>query len=346
MCGFDLICLSVSGFVFRQQLSQKLFSPLQEESSTKSYADILARLLCMVLRSLGNDMHHTPLTARQKELAEGLRGALDKDAPPCPEETLQERFHELCIALFCRMNYDEGRSETGMDECPVYRFLVFACLRSSERSGGGGGGFIPASEVTPICARLEFCIRLVVFHEIFQRKQTDDQERVQQWRDNSAATEAEAKRYREHWKARIEDRERLLTFVRANDLTPFAAVYATFQLATMVAGSCGISGLPLILWTPYTDHTSLSIGRALVTLEGMRELVQTLQHKAECFFDTEVLWGQRVPEVDKLARQQQHLVDDHQKSDLGYSFLDDPGNNLHEQYGGCLLRALFASQRW
>jgi hypothetical protein len=297
----------------------------------------------MVLRSLENDMHHTPLTAGQTRLAKELREALDKDAPPSPEDALQKRFHELCIALFCRMNYDEGRSETRMEECPVYRFLVFACLRSSERGGSGVGGFMPANEVTPICARLEFSIRLVVFHEIFQRKQMDDQERVHQWRDNPATTDAETKRYREHWKARIEDSERLLTFVRANDLTPFAAVHATFQLATTVAGSCGISGLPLILWTPYTDHTSLSIGRALVTLEGMRELVQTLHHKAECFLDTEVMWGQQVPKVDRLMQHQQPLIDNHQESALGYSFLNDPSNGLHERYGSCLLQALFAS---
>ena len=52
-----LILLGLS----RNQPLQKLFSPLQEGSSKRSYANVLARFLSMVLRSLENGMGYKPL---------------------------------------------------------------------------------------------------------------------------------------------------------------------------------------------------------------------------------------------------------------------------------------------
>jgi hypothetical protein len=253
------ICVCVCVCVSRHQPLQKVFSPLQEESSNRAYADILARLLCMVLRSLENDnMHYTALTARQRALAVELKEALDaaaatttttadsSDSPPSPatQAILQGPFRALCVALFCRMNYDDGRSERGMEECPVYRFLVFACLRGSAR----GGGFETALSVGPLCARLIFSIRLVVYHEIFQQMLKDDQQRQQQQQQQPATAMAVDDDARCPQETRIKQRERLLRFVHADECTPFAAVYDVLRIANGTTGNGGLSGMSDILF--------------------------------------------------------------------------------------------------
>jgi hypothetical protein len=243
--------------VCRNQELRKIFSSLQEESSNRSYAEILARLLCMVLRSLENNMHYKPLTDRQRGLAVKLKEALDNagNSSASTADILQGPFHALCVALFCRMNHDDGRSEHGLEECPVYRFLMFASLRGFGR--GGGGGFVSASSVTPICARLQFIIRLVVYHEIFKQTLKDDQQREQEWQpqgqqqepqqqgeNNSTAAAVDDARRR--WEARAKQREQWLGFVHANKHTPFAAVHDIFQVANGVVASSGLSGMSQI----------------------------------------------------------------------------------------------------
>jgi hypothetical protein len=100
--------------------------------------------------------------------------------------------------------------------------------------------------------------------------------------------------------------------------------------------------MPQILWTPRENFTSLSIGSTLVTLDGLRELVQNLLGEAGSFLKTEVLFGQQLAEMEELVLQQQHLVDDHRNIRPGYSFLDDPSNNLR-RYRRCLHRAFVTS---
>jgi len=102
------------------------------------------------------------------------------------------------------------------------------------------------------------------------------------------------------------------------------------------------SGMPTIIWTPHTDFTSLSIGSKLVTLDGLRELVQNLLSEAKRFLATEVLMHLQLPEMDAVVQRQQHYVDNCRNNRPGYSFLDDPDNSL-QQYEGCLHLAFLSS---
>jgi hypothetical protein len=233
-----------------------MFMPLQEESSNRVYALTLARFVCMVLRSLEDDMHYKPLTAEQRTLAVELREALNSTSSnsnsnsgslssPAAAAIVQRPFHALCVALFCRMNYEDGRSSRGMEECPVYRFLMFASLRGSSR----GGGFEPASVVRQICAQLKFSIRLVVYHEIFQQVLRDDQ----QWacsfasaQDRGSAAAMTVDDAPCPWEARIKQREQLQRFVHADECTPFAAIHNISLVAKSIAGRNGPSGMSSI----------------------------------------------------------------------------------------------------
>jgi hypothetical protein len=98
--------------------------------------------------------------------------------------------------------------------------------------------------------------------------------------------------------------------------------------------------MPRILWTPGEDFKSLSIDKTLVTLDGLRQLVQTLLREAKNFLATKVLLEQRLQEMDEL--EQQHLVDNHRNIQPGYSFLNDPDNKL-QRYRRCLHRAFLTS---
>jgi hypothetical protein len=180
----------------------------------------------MVLRSLENDMHRGLLTEQQRTLAVELKEALDGSSDGCsvssPEDILWGPFHKLCAGLFCC-------SEFWMPKCAVYRFLASACLRPSE----DGGGFALASTVTPICTRLEFSIRLVVYHEILQRLK-EEHHHQQQQQENVPAAATTAAADNDHYrrcKAHTEACEELLVFVRADEHTPFASIHNILQLA-------------------------------------------------------------------------------------------------------------------
>jgi hypothetical protein len=104
--------------------------------------------------------------------------------------------------------------------------------------------------------------------------------------------------------------------------------------------------MPRIFWTPNTKFTRLSIDGTLVGLDGLRGLIQKLLDAAKQFLAHEVLFGQRLAEMDELVQQQQqqHFFDVHQKKEPGYSFLDDPRNELQQRrYKDCLLRAFLTS---
>src|SRR5438876_12218493 len=80
-------------------------------------------------------------------------------------ETIDPAFHEAIKELFC---WQESRRLLSDMACPVQRFLVVLCLRK------GGEGFINVRDITPLIAKLLYCIRATVFVELIKRNERNE----------------------------------------------------------------------------------------------------------------------------------------------------------------------------
>jgi hypothetical protein len=91
---------------------------------------------------------------------------LGKDLESKGEDTdaLDKSFHGAIKELFCWQETGKLLSDMA---CPVQRFLVVLCLRK------GGEGFINVRDMTPLVAKLLYCVRATVFTELIKRNERD-----------------------------------------------------------------------------------------------------------------------------------------------------------------------------
>ena len=126
------------------------------------------------------------------------------------ENILDDRFHDMAKSLFCWIKTQGILEES---ECAVQRFLIVLCMRKE------GRGFINVREITPLIAKLSYCVRAITFTELLKREMPH---------------------------LRPESRlDGLEIFIREQIQTPFGLLRETMHLASMIAGD--ISALPQII---------------------------------------------------------------------------------------------------
>ncbi len=92
----------------------------------------------------------------QNELLTQLRTELDGE----DENTIDDLYHEVCYSLFAHERHQYPASaKLGKFYSPVNMVLVFLSLHVK-------GHFRPASEITTICAALEYTIRATMLVEL------------------------------------------------------------------------------------------------------------------------------------------------------------------------------------
>ena len=163
----------------RDERGNKFFDALQEKSSRDDYGSLLGRLVCFHLRivmgqeesesdsesELESDEESSdwsrlyPLRSIQKTKLRSLGNILRAEEKS--EEEVDEIFHEVVKELFC---WQESRKLLDEMACPVQRFLVAVCLRKE------GKGFVNVRDITPLIAKLWYCIRGTVYMEFLKRK--------------------------------------------------------------------------------------------------------------------------------------------------------------------------------
>ena len=99
-----------------------------------------------------------PLNPSQQEALDNLRTLLNNENDG--NILLDTAFHQTVKELFC---WVELRKLLDEMDCPVQRFLVVRCIRKQ------GDGFINMRDITPLIAKLEYCIRATVFTELLKR---------------------------------------------------------------------------------------------------------------------------------------------------------------------------------
>jgi len=196
------------------------FEALQEKSSQDQYGDILGQLICFYLRILELESDEEeeaiiqwyqqhPLNPSQQEALDNLRTLLNNENDG--NILLDTAFHQTVKELFC---WVELRKLLDEMDCPVQRFLVVRCIRKQ------GDGFINVRDITPLIAKLEYCIRTTIFTELLKR---DRQE----------------KKLEKHL-------EELQIYVKDMFQTPFGFLLETMHLATTISEES--STLPQVTW--------------------------------------------------------------------------------------------------
>lgn len=134
---------------YRDDLTTNNYNTVQPETQ-KRYGNIVTRLLFNILRSLSptwiSPVHYPPLADAQKTIFNSLRTELDGTNL----DAIDQAFHAACYTL-----YAHERCQYPIKEAfhsPVMIFLMLHSVRSD-------GSFRLASQITGICAALEYSIR-------------------------------------------------------------------------------------------------------------------------------------------------------------------------------------------
>jgi hypothetical protein len=243
--------------IISEREQAKFFDALQEKSSQNAYGDLLARLICFYLRLLELEPNEEPeivqwftahpLSRMQCSRLNNLRATMNSD------DGDNDMFHRAIEALFC---WKEDRKLLNEMACPVQRFLVVSCLTSD------GDGFINVRNVTPLIAKLMYCIRATMFMELMRR---EGEIRLDEGLDG------------------------LQVYVKDMMQSPFGFLCETMHLAAAIAGD--VSALPQVAWLGRNEFTSLTINGKKVELRQLRRLCQTLMKKAKNQLKREIKMG-------------------------------------------------------
>jgi len=196
-----------------------------------------------------------PLTNIQKARLEHLNEVLESEDKEI--KNLDKAFHGAVKSLFF---WQESHRLLSDMACPVQRFLVVLCLRK------GGEGFINVRDITPLIAKLLYCIRATVFTELIKRNERNEDD------------------------IRIDkDLGDVGAYVRDLVQSPFGFLRETMHLAATIAGDT--TSLPQICWLGENEYTSLAIHGKKVELDELRNLCKTLLKEAEIQLHSRVKMG-------------------------------------------------------
>jgi hypothetical protein len=148
----------------KARLSNKPFTPPQEETTLTKYSSSLCRLLLFLLRvhakAESEGAYKLMLGEGAVKLVEGLGSTLHKAVSGLggtwSDLELQRIVHRLSFSIFT--------SETALVsfQCTTQRFIILSNLTRR-------GAFEPAENITPKLAGLQYCLRSVIFEEMYQK---------------------------------------------------------------------------------------------------------------------------------------------------------------------------------
>ena len=280
--------------------SSKFFDALQEQASQDAYGTVLGRMVCFYVRllSLQDEIEHEeiesddrvtwfeehPLKPIQLAKLRHLMYLLESNSAEVIDTDLDEAFHETIKEFFC---WTESKKLLEEVDCPVQRFLMVVCLRNE------GNDFIHVRDITPLIAKLTYCIRATVFTELMKRESQE---------------------------LRLEDDlDGLQVYVKDLVQSPFGFLFETMYLAATVTGYA--SALPQVAWLGDKEYTSLTIHGKRVDLNQLQRLSQQLLKDINRKFRHEVKMG--LPGFKKLDWNTFDPQDDMQKETLNHSFVSD-----------------------
>jgi hypothetical protein len=194
-------------------------------------------------------------------------------------------IHELGLSLFC---YERKDVSKGDFACPVYRFLVMACLRED-------GGFVSELRVGNVITKLQWCCRALIYEEVLRRMKT--------MREDEA------------W-------EELGKYVKEGKYTAFNSLRQVMHLASAIAFS--LMGLPQVEWLD-DDYRKVSINGKAVTFDDVKRFVFERMEAAKIQLEREILFGH---DFKNFGYDCGKVVDGLWQRKVGYSFINSTENEF------------------
>ncbi|TDL13441.1 hypothetical protein BD410DRAFT_846951, partial [Rickenella mellea] len=294
------------------ELNNEPFKRRQEKSSVIAAADLLCRVICIVMRSLHDEIpeFEIPLTTRQDVTSGDFFEALEKG------EEHAEYIHPFVLSLFTSTpgeEEEEGNSEPLY--CAVSRCILMTTLAED-------GRFNRPNYISTTLTGHQYWMRLAAAYEI-----------------NAQA------RGREHRELMVYEEE-FKYYLTDGMPTPFSTNCVYIRLvAGIVMGGMGFG---TIGWGPKNEYVTLDgeVLRISAYKTGVCDIVDVI----EKFFYERVLRGIRFKELEDVLNQMldptdldHYLKDNPRNMSMGYSFLFEKENGF-QKFEFALLEAFMNPQ--
>jgi hypothetical protein len=273
----------------------KVFDSLQEISSQEAYGTVLGRLVCFYLRldALEDTEENEDLIRWRSKylLMESIQTKLmdvqnqleiysgtDEEW----ERSFNVVFHEVIYSFFC---WTESRTLLEEGFCAIQRFLMVICLCPN------GNGFINTRDITPLIAKLMYCIRGCIFAHLM-------------WPNNDQV-------------ALEDDLAGHQIYVKDLIQSPFGLLYETQHLASTIVGMS--NALPSISWIG-EEYKSLAIHGKRVDLSGLQRFCRKLLNIIKRKFNNDIKMG--LPGLREFNWNTFNPKDDLSNTTPRYSFIN------------------------
>ncbi|KZT18427.1 hypothetical protein NEOLEDRAFT_1152627 [Neolentinus lepideus HHB14362 ss-1] len=256
------------------------FHKMQQNSTLRQYISPVIRLLAFLLRPKDKYQVPIPIALGQalQTLATWLSNpAEDKDGLVALDAVLGHIWMIKWLP-----------SERNHIPCPTVRLLALSTLRPD-------GGHADARDVTPIIARLEYCMRLFFLTRI----KTVAEELYHG--DDDLGCKA------------------LSCWFTEKVQSPFNTLRSLQHRAAAIA--LKTTSQPRVYWTDRIDYTSMLYRGTKITQEDLQSIFSRTEDAAIQTWQQDVLCGLPIPSLDW-----KDVVDDLVNTDVGYSFLSDQRN--------------------
>ncbi|KAG2110016.1 hypothetical protein DEU56DRAFT_985445 [Suillus clintonianus] len=256
-------------------------SPLhrhQEAGTMKSYVRSTIGLLAMLLRTDRGDDYEIPIPQHLMQALQELELALTE------KEETTEKIHAVLTMIWMTKWVKEKDNTI---PCPTERFLALHTLEADGRHR-------EPVLITPILARLEYCMRLACLKQlkILSTKLYDG--------NDEAACDA------------------LQPWFTDKTNSPFSGLRSLQHRASSIAYKT--TSLPRVWWVDRKRWMEMLYRGDKVHINQLREMFASLEMKLVDLWENKVLVGIRVYVHYK------NLVDDSNNYDVGYCFLSDRRN--------------------
>ena len=282
------------------EASQYQFNRLSSPS-IKKYSLVLHRLVLNCLRFYVDPATHwkstfqyPPLSPSQVELLKGLVDALQD--PAATGDCLMWHFEACVRTLLCHLKsaYPESASGSRFFS-PVCSFVVIHCV-------GIGNGDVEtqsASNITQMIAPLMYCVRAAVLWYAVRQHEADPT------------------------KSMLDLAKSQEVYLKDQQETPMAFMFNALKILTKLRENEG--HVSKFKWVTKEE---LSYGGDIISFRNIRRTVEGLEEQYLDHVKQRLMFNLDDPSRFKVGVDVSSLVEDESSTALGYSFLDDPRNDL------------------
>jgi hypothetical protein len=192
--------------------------------------------------------------------------------------------------LFRLWTHTWSKSELNTIGDPTICFVALSMIRKD-------GGWEGPAQVTPLIAKLEYGIRLLILTTLHETNPDNPAQMLQQCRELSP------------W------------FTEQVD-SPFNSLRSLTHRATALVKS--EMAVPRVIWVDRVTHRELRYKGDLIQFDSLTPMFDAIHKDAIALWETALMFG--LP----LRVNYQHICDDLTNSSIGYSFLSDPRNTIFQ----------------